>query len=112
LFREASLYESGKVIKDSSKLNRPISRILVIDWQKDAISKQPENAIVIPRWTGDTKDTLLIDLIPVLKHFGALKDDYRTLLAKYESHDGKTIAEKYKSKETPPASSFWDYFKK
>lgn len=119
LFREQTLYKSGKVIKDLSRLNRPLGRTIMIDWQEDAISLQPENSIKIPRWTGDLKDKTLVELIPFLKHVGPRKDsDFRDILKQYDARDYKVLIEKFKEKQnsgsktssTPTSGGgFWDY---
>lgn len=66
MFRDATTYKDGKIVKDLSKLNRPIQRIIMIEHRPDAYSMQPENTIRIKPWHGDAKDQTLTSLIPVL----------------------------------------------
>ncbi|KAI0566099.1 NLI interacting factor-like phosphatase [Gracilaria domingensis] len=67
LYRHDTHYQHGVHIKDVSALNRDLSRVIVIDHDEKHTSLQPENAIIIPKWTGDTSDTTLLDLIPMLE---------------------------------------------
>ena len=43
----------------------------MVDVNKDAVKYQPENAIVLERWTGDIHDRTLWDLIPFLQSKGS-----------------------------------------
>lgn len=87
LFREATKYESGKYIKDLAYLNRPLGKTLIIDTNPDHVSNQPENAIVLPKWTGDPRDPHakdLVALIPFLEYLAATNtDDVRKVIGKY-----------------------------
>lgn len=101
LFRESAKYEDGKFIKDLSYMNRPIEKLIVIDTNPDAVSKQPENAIVLKPWTGETgpgspgRD--LLNLLPFLEYVAAVEvPDVRAVLKSYE---GKDIATEYLRRE-------------
>lgn len=74
LYRAETHYKNGVHIKDLSNMNRELSRTLVIDHDERHVSMQPENAIIIPKWTGDTSDTALLDLIPLLE--GVVREDF------------------------------------
>ncbi|VEL36307.1 unnamed protein product, partial [Protopolystoma xenopodis] len=67
LFREATRYRNGRHIKDLSCLNRDLSRVVLIDWNPEAASMQPENAFIIRRWRGEDTDTDLLDLAAFLR---------------------------------------------
>ncbi|CAG8491747.1 3813_t:CDS:10 [Paraglomus brasilianum] len=69
LTRDQTRYVDGKHVKDLSKLNRDLSKVIIMDSDPDAYSLQPENAIYVPPWNGDPKDTFLIDIIPFLEYF-------------------------------------------
>lgn len=43
-------------------MNRPLNRVIVVDTSKDAVKFQPENAIILDKWTGDISDKTLWDL--------------------------------------------------
>ncbi|CAN8065331.1 unnamed protein product [Agarophyton chilense] len=67
LYRHETHYQHGVHIKDLSALNRDLSRVIVLDHDAKHTSLHPQNAIIIPKWTGDTSDTALLDLIPLLE---------------------------------------------
>jgi len=93
LYREMTVYEDGGYVKDLSYLNRDLKKVVVVDSDPHAVRKQPENAIILPKWTGDPKDTTLIDLIPFLENLANLGyQDTREVLKSFE---GKNIAEEF-----------------
>ncbi|KAG9292190.1 hypothetical protein G9A89_023910 [Geosiphon pyriformis] len=97
LFREATRYVEGKHVKDLSKLNRDLSKVIVMDSNPEAYALQPDNAIAVPPWKGDSSDTFLIDIIPFLEHiylnfYLADMKDVRPILTQYQ---GKPIPEAY-----------------
>eukprot|EP00177_Eucheuma_denticulatum_P003555 GFKZ01006431.1.p1 GENE.GFKZ01006431.1~~GFKZ01006431.1.p1 ORF type:complete len:376 (-),score=40.29 GFKZ01006431.1:169-1221(-) len=67
LYRAETNYKKGVHIKDLSVLNRDLSRVVAVDRDPKHLSLQPENALIIPEWTGDPADTVLLDLIPFLE---------------------------------------------
>ncbi|CAJ0766419.1 18472_t:CDS:10 [Entrophospora sp. SA101] len=71
LFVISNLYEvvffTSQPSHDVSKLNRDISKVIIMDSNPDSYSLQPENAITVPPWKGDPNDTFLIDIIPFLE---------------------------------------------
>ncbi|CAG8784402.1 5963_t:CDS:2, partial [Racocetra persica] len=95
LFRESTRYVDGKVIKDISKLNRDISKIIVMDSNPDAYSLQPENVIAVPPWKGDPNDTYLVDIIPFLEGIGLLLSDVQDIRPVVEEFKGKNVPEFY-----------------
>ncbi|KAK9479892.1 Tim50p [Lipomyces japonicus] len=98
LFRESTHYVEGKVVKDISKLNRDLSKVVTIDSEPAAFSRQPENTIPLTKWTGDKSDTELVELIPLLEFF-ATSDvkDVRTVLKTFE--DSNNYIEEYARRE-------------
>eukprot|EP00658_Telonema_sp_P-2_P041836 TRINITY_DN2996_c0_g1_i2.p1 TRINITY_DN2996_c0_g1~~TRINITY_DN2996_c0_g1_i2.p1 ORF type:complete len:297 (-),score=76.13 TRINITY_DN2996_c0_g1_i2:120-1010(-) len=67
LYRDSTVYRKGEYIKDLSRLNRDLNRVIMIDDNAEHVQDQPENAIVIPKFTGDNSDMVLLQLIPLLK---------------------------------------------
>jgi len=45
-------------IQDLTDLNRGLSRVIVIDTDPQSIKMQPENGLIVNKWTGDVTDTL------------------------------------------------------
>lgn len=67
LYRDSTVYRKGQYIKDLSRLNRDLNRVIMIDDNPEHVQDQPENAIVVPKFEGDRNDLVLLQLIPLLK---------------------------------------------
>lgn len=67
LFREATRYRNGAHIKDLSCLNRPLNRVLVVDWSSSATQLHARNALRVKKWKGGEDDRDLIDLAAFLR---------------------------------------------
>lgn len=59
------------VCQDLSYLNRDLSKVILLDTNPAHAKLQPENAIILPKWTGDPKDKELVSYIPFLEYIGA-----------------------------------------
>lgn len=86
LFRESCrMLDNGHIVKDLSHLNRDLSKVIAIDTSPEAVELQPENAIVLKPWKGDSKDTDLVGLISFLEAIGIYNiQDVRQTLKAYE----------------------------
>ncbi|KAK5165841.1 mitochondrial inner membrane protein required for protein import [Saxophila tyrrhenica] len=100
LGREATKYESGEYVKDLAYLNRDLSKTLIIDTHAPHVKNQPENAIVLPKWSGDPKDPHtadLVALIPFLEYVATMgTEDVRPVL---KSFAGQSIPEEFARRE-------------
>ncbi|KAG6000122.1 mitochondrial inner membrane protein required for protein import [Claviceps lovelessii] len=97
LFREATKYEDGELVKDLSYLNRDLSKVIIIDTNAQHVRKQPENAIVLEPWKGDPKDNDLVGLIPFLEYIHTMQySDVRKVLKSFE---GKHIPTEFARRE-------------
>lgn len=97
LFREATRSVDGKIVKDLSYLNRDLSKVVLLDTHPEHVSSHPENAIIIPKWTGAPGDKGLIAMIPFLESIAIYKSpDVRPILQAYA---GKDIPIEYAEKE-------------
>lgn len=67
LVRDATHFVDGHHVKSLDKLNRDLSKIIVVDWNPHSTKFHPENAFNIPRWNGNDDDTTLYDLTAFLK---------------------------------------------
>jgi import inner membrane translocase subunit TIM50 len=107
LGREATKYDGGEYVKDLAYLNRPLNRTLVIDTHAPHVKNQPENAIIIPKWSGDPKDPGtkdLVALIPFLEYVATMNaEDVRTVLASFK---GKNIPEEFARREALARAKF------
>lgn len=67
LVRDATHFVNGTHVKALDNLNRDLSKVIVIDWNASTVKFHPDNLFQIPRWTGDSDDTSLVDLATFLK---------------------------------------------
>lgn len=57
----------------------------MIDTHEPHAKRQPENAIILPKWKGDPRDKSLVALIPFLEYVAGMgMDDVRTVLKSFE----------------------------
>ncbi|KAF2862618.1 HAD-like protein [Piedraia hortae CBS 480.64] len=107
LGREATKYEAGEHVKDLSYLNRPLSKTVIVDTHAPHVQNQPENAIILPKWTGEAKDPHakdLVALIPFLEHIATMGvEDVRDVLKSFE---GKDIAIEFAAREAKAREEF------
>ncbi|KAF8058619.1 HAD-like protein [Lyophyllum atratum] len=90
LFREATRSINGKIVKDLSYLNRDLSKVILLDTDPEHVATHPENAIILPKWKGDSRDNGLIAMIPFLES-----------IAIYHPPDVRPILDVYKDKNIP-----------
>lgn len=84
LFKEHCLYKNGVHIKDLSKLNRDVKKVILVDCIPDNYSLQEENAIPMKPWDGEFDDKL-IGLIPFLEYLATQQvDDVRPILNSFK----------------------------
>lgn len=82
LFREHCSFTHGAYVKDLDRLNRPMSRIVIVDNSPTAYLFHPQNALPILSWFEDPHDVELKnfirplidlaeapDVVPLLDHF-------------------------------------------
>ncbi|KXT01254.1 hypothetical protein AC578_3791 [Pseudocercospora eumusae] len=107
LGREATKYEKGEYVKDLSYLNRDLKKTIIIDTHAPHVKNQPENAIIIPKWSGDPKDPHtkdLVSLIPFLEYVATMGiNDVRTVLKSFE---GQSIPEEFARRESIAREKF------
>ncbi|KAI0827729.1 NIF-domain-containing protein [Trametes gibbosa] len=97
LFRDACRSEQGQPVKDLKYLNRDLSKVVLLDTHPEHVAPNPENAVILPKWTGDPKDRGLISVIPFLESIAIFKTpDVRPVLKAYE---GKDIPIEFAKKE-------------
>lgn len=79
------------VQQDLSYLNRDLSKTILIDTRAEHARLQPENAIILPKWTGKREDAHskdLVALIPFLEYIAGMElSDVRKVLASYKDKD-------------------------
>ncbi|CAJ2500765.1 Uu.00g036180.m01.CDS01 [Anthostomella pinea] len=104
LFREATKYNDGEIVKDLSYLNRDLSKVIIIDSKASHVQNQPENAIVLPKWTGDPKDKDLVSLIPFLEYIHTMQ--YKDVREVLKSFEGKDIPTEFARREAIARAEF------
>uniref|UniRef100_A0A9J2P9V7 Mitochondrial import inner membrane translocase subunit TIM50 n=1 Tax=Ascaris lumbricoides TaxID=6252 RepID=A0A9J2P9V7_ASCLU len=88
LYRDCTKYMNGHHVKDLSRLNRDLSKVIYIDYDPKSFQLNPENVLRVPKWEGDMNDTSLVDLAELLKtiHLSDV-DDVRPTLQYYSQFD-------------------------
>jgi len=69
LSRQCTEFRNGQLVKNIERINRDLSKVIVIDWNTSWTQLHPYNTLIIPRWNGDENDNSLIDLADFLKGF-------------------------------------------
>jgi import inner membrane translocase subunit TIM50 len=104
LFREATRYRDGKVIKDLANLNRDLGKVILLETDPDAYFLQPENAIPMKPWKGTPGDQELVRLIPFLEWIASQPiKDVRPILKSFE---GTNVPEEYARREAIARKKF------
>ncbi|KPM35958.1 Mitochondrial import inner membrane translocase subunit TIM50 [Neonectria ditissima] len=104
LYREATKFQDGEVVKDLSYLNRDLSKVIIIDTNPKHVRNQPENAIVLKPWKGSPDDKDLVGLIPFLEYIHTMQySDVRKVL---KSFDGQHIPTEFARREAIARKEF------
>lgn len=110
LYREASRYQKGKIIKDLTHLNRDLGKTIIVDADPDAYSLQPDNAVGLQPWNGEPNDQELVKLIPFLEWLASQPiKDVRPILKTFEGTD---VPEEYARREAHARKLFEENWKK
>jgi Dullard-like phosphatase family protein len=91
LYRAETKYEGGVHVKDLSHLNRDLSRVILVDDDAKHFKYQPENAILLPKWSDDPTDTALLDLVPFLE--GLVHEDVTDVRSDVATLHGKALSD-------------------
>ena len=82
LYRESCSDFGGNFVKDLTRLNRPLERIIIIDNASVSYMLQPYNAIAISSWFDDPTDNELFIILDFLKRNHRVKNIYDILCSK------------------------------
>ena len=81
LCRKYTELNNGAYIKDLSKLGRDLSKVVIVDNNKDNFSLQPENGLFISSYFGEQNDNELYLLCgDLMKIIEVQPDDIRPLI--------------------------------
>ena len=67
LYRKHTILHNNLYIKDLSNIGRDLSKVIIVDNNKDNFILQPENGILIKSWYNDPEDKALLGLGKVLE---------------------------------------------
>uniref|UniRef100_A0A6P7H1I5 Mitochondrial import inner membrane translocase subunit TIM50 n=1 Tax=Diabrotica virgifera virgifera TaxID=50390 RepID=A0A6P7H1I5_DIAVI len=88
LVRDSTHFVDGLHVKNLDKLNRDLSKVIVIDWNAESIKFHPDNHLNLDRWQGENDDTVLLDLTSFLKTIAHMEvEDVREVLKYYKQYD-------------------------
>ncbi|XP_060834055.1 mitochondrial import inner membrane translocase subunit TIM50-C-like isoform X1 [Rhopalosiphum padi] len=88
LSRQCTEFRNGQLVKNIERINRDLSKVILIDWNTSWTQLHPYNTLIIPRWNGDENDNSLIDLADFLKVvFANEEKDVREILSEFKQYD-------------------------
>ncbi|KAF5297338.1 hypothetical protein FQA39_LY12177 [Lamprigera yunnana] len=100
LVRDATHFVDGHHVKNLDKLNRDLSKVIVIDWNLESVKFHPENVFHVNRWSGNNDDTTLLDLAAFLQTIVQSEiQDVREVLKYYSDFDDPLATFRIKQKE-------------
>jgi len=115
LFRDSTRYQNGVHVKDLTCLNRDLSRVIHVDWNKEACKLTPSNCLNLKKWDGNSEDRTLLDLTNFLKAIAVEGvEDVRDVINHYSKFEDpiqefkenqRRLAEKEKEKENLKANA-------
>ena len=95
LYRKHTEQINGIFIKDLSKIGRDLTKILIVDNNKDNFNLQPENGLHICSFIGDQNDDELYNLsCDLMKIIESNKDDIRPIIKEIK----QIMKKRYKDK--------------
>ncbi|SCV03146.1 LAME_0H08086g1_1 [Lachancea meyersii CBS 8951] len=105
LYKEHCLYKDGVHVKDLSKLNRDLGKVIIVDCDPNSYKLQPENAVPMKPWDGKADDGLL-KMIPFLEYLATQQmNDVRPVLNSY--NDKYQIPEEFERRVAVLKSKFY-----
>lgn len=100
LVRDSTHFVDGIHVKNLSKLNRDLSKVIVVDWNADSVKFHKENVLHVPRWRGNDDDTTLVDLVSFLQTVSETEiSDVREVLKYYSEFENPLHAFRLKQQE-------------
>ncbi|CAH0718111.1 unnamed protein product, partial [Brenthis ino] len=115
LFRDSTHFIDGVHVKNLEGVNRDLSKVIVVDWNKQATKFQPDNALILKKWKGADDDTALLDLANLLQTIAMSNvADVREVLRYYAQFEDPIAAFRDNQRRllermqaAPPPASSW-----
>ncbi|KAL3278271.1 hypothetical protein HHI36_013606 [Cryptolaemus montrouzieri] len=99
LVRDATHFVDGHHVKNLDKLNRDLSKVIVIDWNDESVKFHNDNLLNIGQWNG-SYDNTLIDLTSFLATIAQNEvEDVREVLKYYKTFENPLATFRQKQKE-------------
>lgn len=100
LVRDSKHFVDGHHVKNLDRLNRDLTKVVVVDWNAESVKFHPDNHFNLPRWKGDDDDTGLIDLTAFLRTIAHTEiEDVREVLQFYKQFENPLMEFRNKQKE-------------
>lgn len=88
LYKDSTRYMDRQHVKDLNCLNRDLSKVIMVDWNTDAVQMNPRNHLKVAKWNGDDTDRNLVDLAMLLKAIASSGvKDVREVMDHYRQYD-------------------------
>lgn len=85
LVKNATDYIDGHHVKNLERINRDLSKVIMVDCDERSVKIQRDNALVLPKWEGDDSDQQLVQLAEFLNVVATSEvEDVREVLAYYK----------------------------
>lgn len=104
LYRDHMVYKNNCYIKDLAKMNRDLSKAIILDVNPESIQLQEENGIIINKWNGDEDDRALLDLEKILIELYVLH-------SLQGEHDIRNILKQIKAAKSTSLLDAWSAYK-
>ena len=88
LYRDSTSYVDGVRVKDLHRINRPLSRVIHIDWDAEACKLNSNNCLILKKWDGQDKDETLFDLANFIRAIASQEvEDVTEILHHYRQFE-------------------------
>ena len=110
LYRQHAIIYDNYLVKDISRIGRPLEKIIIIDNMPQNYMLQKENGIMIkPYWGGDDYDTALISLEDILIKIACNFDDVRKGILFYKDDIVNKVSSNFSRKEKNLLNTYGNY---
>ena len=88
LFRDATRWIDGTRVKDLNYLNRDLSKVIMVEWDKNACKMNPNNCLFLKKYEGENDDRTLFELAHFLRTIAIQGvEDVREIISHYSKFD-------------------------